>query len=158
MQNTTSKNYIGDKSGSTVPASPTQEELAALKVKLPELPRITCEQLKGMIYKGNGKTPIIVDTRHPTIKSLGCIPLAINIPPIPANEQEKKLLSLPHDRPVIFYCDCPDDNEAAKTAEKVLKLNNGFKPENILVLWKGWPRWNELGYPYACTNQNILLH
>jgi hypothetical protein len=31
--------------------------------------------------------------------------------------------------------------------EKILMLNAGFDPENILVLWKGYFRWQELGYP-----------
>jgi len=32
-------------------------------------------------------------------------------------------------------------------AEKLLELNAGFDPNNIKVLWKGYYRWLELGYP-----------
>ena len=28
-----------------------------------------------------------------------------------------------------------------------LALNTGFDPNNIKVLWKGYYRWLELGYP-----------
>jgi hypothetical protein len=31
--------------------------------------------------------------------------------------------------------------------DRLLKLDAGFDPENILVLWKGYYRWQELGYP-----------
>jgi hypothetical protein len=32
-------------------------------------------------------------------------------------------------------------------AGKILGLNAGFDPENVLILWKGYYRWQELGYP-----------
>jgi hypothetical protein len=32
-------------------------------------------------------------------------------------------------------------------AEKILGLGEGFDPENVLILWKGYYRWQELGYP-----------
>ena len=58
-------------------------------------------------------------------------------------------MSLPKDKPIILYCDCPDDGESAEMAEEILGLNAGYDPVNIEVLWKGYYRWIELGYPLA---------
>ncbi len=130
-------------------AAPSPAELAASGFKYPELHRITCEQLKEIMYKSN-KPPIIIDTRHPQLFELISMPTALNMPENPEDEQKRMLLNLPHDRPIVFYCGCNDDGEAAKTADRILKLNAGFKKENILILWKGWTRWHELGYGYVC--------
>ena len=38
--------------------------------------------------------------------------------------------------------------ESAVSVDKLLKLDAGFDPVNILVLWKGYFRWQELGYSF----------
>ena len=37
-------------------------------------------------------------------------------------------------------------------ADRLLNLDAGFAPENILVLWEGFDKWQELGYPLISTN------
>jgi hypothetical protein len=83
---------------------PSPEELGAQGFYLPELARITCEQLKNMM--DNNGPFILVDTRVTLIYDLGNIPQSINIP-IDMEEIDliDRLLMLPKDKPVIFYCD-----------------------------------------------------
>ena len=35
--------------------------------------------------------------------------------------------------------------------DRLLKLDAGFDPENILILWKGWDEWLNLDYPTSTT-------
>jgi len=87
----------------TIPGPPSEEELAARNFTLPELPRITCEQLKEMM--DNGEPLIVVDTRLEFFFDMGRLPQSVNIPIQLEEEQVGRLLALPKDRPIIFYCD-----------------------------------------------------
>ncbi len=86
-----------------IPGPPSAEELAAQDFVLPELPRITCEQLKQMM--DNGEPLVVVDTRIEFFFNMGRLPQSINIPMHPEDEQTASFLALPKDKPVIFYCD-----------------------------------------------------
>lgn len=83
---------------------PSPEELDRQGFSLPELPRITCEQLKNMM--DNKEPLILIDTRVTLIYDMGNIPQSINIP-IDMEEIDliDRLLMLPKDKPVIVYCD-----------------------------------------------------
>jgi rhodanese-related sulfurtransferase len=83
---------------------PSPEELDKQGFSFPELPRITCEQLKDMI--DNKESLILIDTRVTLIYDMGNIPQSINIP-IDMEEIDlfDRLLMLPKDKPVIVYCD-----------------------------------------------------
>ena len=86
-----------------IPGPPSLEELAVQDFVLPELPRITAEQLKQMM--DNGEPLILVDTRLDFFFDMGCLPQSINMPFEPEEEQTASLLALPKDVPIIFYCD-----------------------------------------------------
>jgi len=86
-----------------IPGPPSPEELAAQDFVLPELPRITCEQLKQMM--DNGEPLVVVDTRLEFFFNMGHLPQSIDIPFQPEDEQTARFLALPKDRPIIFYCD-----------------------------------------------------
>ena len=86
-----------------IPGPPSPEELAAQNFVLPELPRITCEQLKQMM--DNGEPLVVVDTRLEFFFNMGHLPQSIDIPYQLEDEQTASLLALPKDRPIIFYCD-----------------------------------------------------
>ncbi|MCK5616597.1 rhodanese-like domain-containing protein [Candidatus Pacearchaeota archaeon] len=86
-----------------IPGPPSPEELAAQGFVLPELPRITCDQLKQMI--DNGEPLTVVDTRLKIFFNTGHLPQSINMPFQPEDKQTTSLLTLPKDRPIIFYCD-----------------------------------------------------
>ena len=84
-----------------IPEPPSAEELAAQGFFVPELPRVTCEQLKQMI--DSGEPLVVVDTRAGPTYNIGHIPQSINIPYQRIDEIETSLLALPKDRPIIFY-------------------------------------------------------
>ncbi len=86
-----------------IPGSPSPQELAAQNFVLPELPRITGEQLKQRI--DNGEPLVVVDTRLEFFFNMGHLPQAIDIPYQLEDEQTASFLALPKDKPVIFYCD-----------------------------------------------------
>lgn len=86
-----------------IPGPPSAEELAAQDFVHPELPRITCEQLKQMI--DNGEPLVVVDTRLEFFFNMGQLPQSINIPFQQEDEQTASFLALPKDKPIIFYCD-----------------------------------------------------
>lgn len=85
------------------PGPPSPEELAAQGFLLPELPRVTCEQLKQMI--DNGEPLVVVDTRLEFFFNIRHIPQSVNITYEANNDNPDRLLTLPKDRPIIFYCD-----------------------------------------------------
>ena len=87
----------------TIPEPPSAEELAAQGFLLPELPRVTCEQLKQMI--DNEEPLVVVDTRIEFFFNAGHIPQSVNIIYKPDEEEPQGFLALPKDRPIIFYCD-----------------------------------------------------
>jgi 3-mercaptopyruvate sulfurtransferase SseA len=86
-----------------MPGPPSSKELAAQGFLYPKLPRVTCEQLKQMLDKG--EPLVVVDTRTEFFFKQGHIPQAINIVYSPKIENPEGFLALPKDRPIIFYCD-----------------------------------------------------
>ena len=88
---------------------PSAEELAEQGFALPEIPRITCEELKQMMDRGDDF--VLVDTRSVEWGyDLGHLPGAISIPnqPEPPDTEEgitMKLEGLAQDQLTIFYCD-----------------------------------------------------
>jgi hypothetical protein len=56
-------------------------------------------------------------------------------------------LGLPRDKLIVFYCDCSDNVQSASLADKLRKLDVKYATADIKILWKGYWRWLELGYP-----------
>ena len=131
----------------TIPTPPSAEELAKDGFILPELPRITAQQLRQMI--NSGQPVAIVDTRIAFFYNADHIPGAINIPYEPNNAQPPAFLNLPKDRPVVFYTDEEKDFDSAASVSRLLKMDAGFDPAKVLVLWKGYFWWKRLQYPVA---------
>ncbi len=114
----------------------------------PEIPRITCEDLKQQMDSSSDF--IIIDTRAESLFKTGHLAGAINIPyatgtPDAFEVMDQQLATLPDNKLKIFYCDCSLDQESAGMAQRL--IDKGYKVENIKVLWKGIFRWQELGYP-----------
>ena len=130
----------------SLPPAPSPDELLAQGFILPQIPRVTCEGLKLLMdIKYNYA---LVDTRPQQIFDKGHIPGAINIPIALSTEVVNQALCLlPKDCLIIFYCDCSRDNDSANMANRLISLNAGYEEKNIKVLWKGYWRWLELGYP-----------
>jgi len=97
----TATTSINTTTATGIPEPPSAEELAVQGFFVPELPRVTCEQLKQMI--DSGEPLVVVDTRAGPTYNTGHIPQSINIPYQRIDEIETSLLALPKDRPIIFY-------------------------------------------------------
>jgi hypothetical protein len=88
--------------------SPTPEEVIAEELLLPEIPRITCEELKQLMDEGADL--VLVDTRFDFSFKAGHLPGAINIPgsalpPVTEEELEAQREQLPWDKLIVLYCD-----------------------------------------------------
>jgi rhodanese-related sulfurtransferase len=117
------------------------------KVVLPNIPRVSAEELKQMIDKG-ARDFVVVDVRDSASYEAGHIKGAINIyydPTSDPMDRQMMLLALPMDKLVITYCDCTDDASSANIAQELFKL--GFEREKTKVLGGGSLRWVELKYP-----------
>lgn len=88
--------------------TPIPEVLAEEGFALPEIPRITCEELKQVM--DNGVDFVLVDTRLEFSFKEGRLKGAINIsdtplPPLTEEMITAKLLMLPRDKLIVLYCD-----------------------------------------------------
>jgi rhodanese-related sulfurtransferase len=107
-----------------------------------EIPRITVEELKGMIDQGEGV--LILDTQPKVIFDKGHIKGALSFPyktRITAGDTAR----LPRDRLIVTYCDCgPGESDSAAMAAQLAEL--GFINVKVLAdpSIRGWKR---AGYP-----------
>jgi rhodanese-related sulfurtransferase len=118
---------------------------------LPNIPRITVEELRQMIDKGGDL--VIVDTRDSGSYDAGHIKGAINIhynPTADPTERQMMLIALPMEKLIVTYCDCTDDADSAKLADELYKL--GYDREKVKVLSGGSLRWIELKYPLVASS------
>jgi rhodanese-related sulfurtransferase len=119
------------------------------KVVFPDIPRVSAEELKKMVDKGD-RDFVVVDVRDSASYEAGHIKGAINIyydPTADPMDRQMMLLALPMDKLVITYCDCSDDASSAGLAQELFKL--GYEREKVKVLGGGSLRWVELKYPMA---------
>jgi rhodanese-related sulfurtransferase len=114
----------------------------------PEIPRITCEDLKQLMDISSDF--VIVDTRANPVFNMGHLAGAINIlynnaTPEAFEIMDQQLATLPDNKLIIIYCDCSLDQQSSAMAKRL--IDKGYQVENIKVLWKGIFYWQELGYP-----------
>lgn len=115
-------------------------------VVLPDLPRISVEELKDMVDKK--ADIVIVDTRDGGSYAAGHINGAINIyydvtsDPM---QRQMMLIALPMDKLIVTYCDCTDDANSANVVQELYDL--GYDLDKIKVLSGGSLRWVEMKYP-----------
>ena len=104
------------------------------------VPRTSIAALMEMI---DNRTPVtIVDVRRAAhwAASGQRIPGSFRVP---IDEVVEEMASIPRDRPVVFYCACPDDATAAKAA--ITLIENGW--DRVSALGGGWNAWVAAGYP-----------
>jgi membrane protein DedA with SNARE-associated domain/rhodanese-related sulfurtransferase len=101
--------------------------------------RISPAELRARI--DDGAAPVVVDVRSPGARTLELrrIPGALYLP-LP--DVERGLGTLPRDREIIFYCNCPNEASAARAAR--LLMNHGFR--RVRPLAGGLDAWIEAGY------------
>ena len=120
-------------------------------VVLPDLPRISVEELKRMIDE-NAEV-VIVDTRDSGSYSAGHIKGAINIHYDATSDpmqRQMMLIALPMDKLIVTYCDCTDDANSANVVQELYDL--GYDLDKLKVLSGGSLRWVELKYPLVQLN------
>jgi rhodanese-related sulfurtransferase len=116
-------------------------------VVLPNIPRITAEELKQMIDK-QASSFVTVDARDSGSYDAGHIKGAVNIyydPTSDPMDRQMMLMALPMDKLIVTYCDCTDDASSANIAQELYKL--GYDQDKVKVLSGGSLRWVELKYP-----------
>jgi membrane protein DedA with SNARE-associated domain/rhodanese-related sulfurtransferase len=90
----------------------------------------------------SGELVYIVDLRHPLeqLTDPFTLPGALRFAP---DDLAKRIHEIPRDRDIILYCTCPNEETAAHTALKLVKLG----VERIRPLRGGYHGWKSLGYP-----------
>ena len=119
-------------------------------VVLPNLPRISAEDLKKMIDQK--EDVVIVDTRDGGSYGAGHIKGAINIHyDVTSDPMQRQmmLIALPMDKMVVAYCDCTDDANSAQVVQELYDL--GYELKYLRVLSGGSLRWVELKYSMVKT-------
>lgn len=113
---TTVENSTGAIVTSTAPAPktttppgkvPPPAELAKQNFELPNIPRISAEEL--FVVYDNREPLTLVDVRSKELHDSGYIPGSSNIPNVPEADSTRKLISLIEslgkDRLIVLYCD-----------------------------------------------------
>ena len=103
------------------------------------LARITVEELRGLMDRG--KQPVVVDVRSDVARKADrrWIPGAI---PMDSDVLDARLMELPKDREVVFYCTCPNEASAAQVAKRLIEL--GYT--RVRPLAGGLDAWAAAGY------------
>ena len=135
----------------TTPTETTTTE----EVLFPEIGRTSIEELKTMIDQG--EDIVIIDTRDISVYAAGHIPKAIDITWMPVGDPQEfamRLWSLPTNKKIIVYCDCPDESTSGIVASTI--QDEVFLEDDSLVtvLFGGWAAWRDAEYPIA-TGETI---
>lgn len=138
---------------SALPAKAENDATASTKDTLPfpQVPRITAEQVMSLM-KEKGKV-VVVDTDDSIAYEAEHITGAINIPydPTVATRSADDMLSaLPGDKMLVFYCNCPHEEDSAPMVQEMWELS--YDRANVKALQGGLTRWEQLGYPLAGTD------
>jgi rhodanese-related sulfurtransferase len=136
-----------------LPGSSQQAASASPKETLPfpQAPRITAEEVERQIKdKGN---VVLVDTDDPESYAAEHIKGAVNVaydPTADARAQDDMLSALPGDKFLVFYCNCPHEEDSAPMVLEMQQL--GYDHDKVEALKGGLTRWEQLGYPLAGTD------
>jgi rhodanese-related sulfurtransferase len=115
---------------------------------LPDVLRVTAEEVQRLAK--DGASVVMVDTDDPVAYESEHIKGAVNIPYDPtreAHEQDQTLSALPGDRLVVFYCNCPHEEDSAPLVKEMWEL--GYDHDKVKALKGGLARWEQLKFPLA---------
>lgn len=122
----------------------------------PEVPRIKAEEVQSLMKeKGN---VILVDTDDSMTYEAEHIKGALNIaydPTGDARSQDQTLSVLPGDKLIVFYCNCPHEEDSAPMVKEMWEL--GYDKDKVKALEGGLTRWEELRYPLVGTEMDKKL-
>jgi rhodanese-related sulfurtransferase len=121
------------------------------KLPYPNVPRITAEEVEQLIKtKGN---VVLVDTDDSMSYGAEHIKGAVNIAYDPAADitsQDQTLGVLPGDKLIVFYCNCPHEEDSAPMVQEMWQL--GYARDKVKALQGGLTRWEQLRYPLEGTD------
>jgi rhodanese-related sulfurtransferase len=139
---------------------PSNDASASAKDKLPfpQVPRITAEEVQRLIKeKGKGNV-VLVDTDDSMSYGAEHIKGAVNIaydPTVDTRNSDQMLSVLPGDKLIVFYCNCPHEEDSAPMVLEMWEL--GYDREKVKALEGGLTRWEQLGYPLEGTDVDKRL-
>jgi rhodanese-related sulfurtransferase len=116
-----------------------------------QVPRITAEEVERLM-KDKGKV-VLVDTDDSESYAAVHIKGAVNVaydPTADARAQDDMLSALPGDTLIVFYCNCPHEEDSAPMVLEMQQL--GYDHDKVKALKGGLTRWERLGYPRAGTD------
>jgi rhodanese-related sulfurtransferase len=120
-------------------------------IPFPQVPRITAEEVERQTKdKGN---VVIVDTDDSESYAAEHIKGAVNVaydPTADARAQDDMLSALPGDKLIVFYCNCPHEEDSAPLVLEMWQL--GYDHDKVKALKGGLTRWEQLRYPLAGTD------
>lgn len=129
-------------------ATPTAEAAPEVSDYLPEIPRMSLEELKQLLDSGARIT--ILDNRPQESYQMGHIKGAISLPWKPlltlADLEMAGIEYFPSDVTVITYCDCgPDEADSAGIAQQLIEM--GVTEDVKVLAHPSIEGWIEAGYP-----------
>ena len=117
-------------------------------IPFPQVPRITAEEVERLAKdKGN---VVLVDTDDSESYAAEHVKGAVNVaydPTADARAQDDMLSALPGDKLLVFYCNCPHEEDSAPMVLEMQQL--GYDHDKLKALKGGLARWEQLGYPLA---------
>ncbi len=100
--------------------------------------RVSVASLQSMLGEDPG--PLVLDVRSPSARAAGRIPGALAFD---AAAWPEALTAADRDRPIVVYCDCPDEASAALLARQL--VSRGFRQAAPLA--GGLEAWRAAGLP-----------
>jgi len=124
------------------------------ELPFPKAPRITAEEVERRIK--NKEDVVIVDTDDSISYEAEHIKGAVNIvydPTTDASAEDDTLSALPGDKLVVFYCNCPHEEDSAPLVLEMQQL--GYDLAKVKALEGGLVRWEQLHYPLVGTDVSV---
>ncbi len=124
------------------------------ELPFPKAPRITAEEVERRIK--NKEDVVIVDTDDSISYEAEHITGAVNIvydPTTDASAEDNTLSALPGDKLVVFYCNCPHEEDSAPMVLEMQQL--GYDLAKVKALEGGLVRWEQLHYPLVGTDISV---
>jgi rhodanese-related sulfurtransferase len=133
------------------PAGQNSSKAAKQTLPFPKAPRITAEEVERL--EKDKKDVVIVDTDDSISYGAEHIKGAVNIaydPTTDASAEDQSLSALPGDKLIVFYCNCPHEEDSAPMVIEMQQL--GYDRDKVKALEGGLTRWEQLGYPLVGTD------
>ncbi len=132
-------------------AKSTDTASASDKLPFPDVPRITAQEVERRIAEK--QDVVIVDTDDSMTYGAEHIKGAVNITYDPTQDvttEDQTLQALPGDKLIVFYCNCPHEEDSAPLVKEMWQL--GYAHDKVKALEGGLTRWEQLGYPLSGTD------